>query len=177
MSKQIFLPIRLGFIVSCVCVGVYAQAPKSGAPATYVTPAEMNTAFKGAPRQDAPLIDMPVRVVDAGGHYLGVALVRRTSADQSALVHDKIDEIYYVLDGGGTLVTGGALVDAKQTTSSPTIGPGWNGTKIEGGQTRRVTAGDVVFITAGTAHMFTQLDGPIRYLVYRVDPSKVLALK
>jgi len=25
--------------------------------------------------------------------------------------------------------------------------------------------------------MFSQLDGPIRYLVYRVDPSQVLALK
>ncbi len=170
-------PKQFALIVSVTLAAVYAQAPKSGAPATYVTPAEMTAAMKAAPNQDAPLNDRPVRVIDAGGHYLGVAVVRRTGADQSALVHDKIDEIYYVLDGGGMLVTGGALVGGKQTASSPTIGPGWSGTSIKGGVSRRVNTGDVVFIPAGTAHMFTQLDGPIRYLVYRVDPSKVIALK
>jgi hypothetical protein len=92
MSKLMSLPAMFGLIFSCT-VGLNAQA-------TYVTPAEMTTAFKTAPHQDAPLIDMPVRVIDAGGHYLGVAMVRRTSADQNALVHDKIDEIYYVLEGG-----------------------------------------------------------------------------
>ena len=166
-----------GMICVLIGAGAYAQAPKSDASATYVSPAQMTEALKSAPRQDAPLIDRPVRVVDAGGHNLGVAMVQRTRADQNALVHDKIDEIYYVLEGGGMLVTGGALVNAKQTSDSPTIGPGWSGTSIQGGQSRRVTAGDVVIIPDGLPHMFSQLDGPIRYLVYRVDPSRVLALK
>jgi len=104
-------------------------------------------------------------------------MVQRTNADQNALIHDKIDEIYYVLEGSGTLVTGGTLVNPKQTSSSPTIGPGWSGSSIQGGESRRVTAGDVVFIPAGVAHMYSQLDGTIRYLTYRVDPSRVLALK
>ncbi len=168
--------MRSALIFSFTLAAV-AQGPKSSAPATYVTPDQMTAAMKAAPNQNAPLNDRPVRVIDAGGRYLGVAVVRRTSADQSALVHDKIDEIYYILDGGGMLVTGGTLVNGKQTASSPTIGPGWSGTSIEGGQSRRVNPGDVVFIPGGTAHMFTQLDGPIRYLVYRVDPSKVIALK
>jgi mannose-6-phosphate isomerase-like protein (cupin superfamily) len=173
MPKLISLPVCFGLILSYASAAVYAQVRS----ATFVTPAEMTSALKSAPKQDAPLIDAPVRVIEAGGHNLGVAVVRRTSADQNALVHDKIDEIYYVLDGGGTLVTGGALVDAKQTTGSPTIGPGWSGTSIQGGQTQRITVGDVVMIPAGMPHMFSQLDGPIRYLVYRVDPSRVLALK
>jgi mannose-6-phosphate isomerase-like protein (cupin superfamily) len=177
MSKLMSLPIGLGLILSLTCAGVYAQAPKSGASATFMTPAEMISALKSAPRQDAPVNDVPVHVVEAGGHNLGVAVVRRTSADQNALVHDKIDEIYYVLDGGGTLITGGSLINGKQTSSSPTIGPGWSGTSIQGGQSRRIAVGDVVIIPAGMPHMFSQLDGPIRYLVYRVDPSRVLALK
>ena len=172
MSRPMF-----SLALTCTCILLYAQAPKSGAPATYVTPAEMKSALKSAPHQDAPLIDMPVRVIEAGGHNLGVAMVQRTNADQNALIHDKIDEIYYVLEGGGTLITGGSLINAKQTTSSPTIGPGWSGSSIQGGQSRRVTTGDVVFIPAGVPHMYSQLDGPIRYLVYRVDPSRVLALK
>jgi mannose-6-phosphate isomerase-like protein (cupin superfamily) len=169
--------MRSALIFLFTFAAAFAQGPKSRAPATYVTPDQMTAALKSAPNQDAPLNDRPVRVIDAGGHYLGVAVVRRTSADQSALVHDKIDEIYYVLDGGGMLVTGGTLVDGKQSASSPTIGPGWSGTSIKGGQSRRVNTGDVVFIPAGTAHMFTQLDGPIRYLVYRVDPSEMIALR
>lgn len=160
-----------------VCVAVYAQAPKGGGSATFVTPAEMTTALKSAPRQNAPLIDMPVRVIESGEHYLGVAMVQRTNADQNALIHDKIDEIYYVLDGNGTLVTGGTLVNPKETKSSAAIGPGWSGSSIQGGQSRRVSPGDVVFIPAGVPHMYSQLDGTIHYLVYRVDTSRVIALK
>lgn len=175
MSKRIYLSAAIASWIACTAVR--AQAPKSAGAATYVTPSEMTTALKTAPNQSAPLIDRPVRVIEAGGHNLGVAMVQRTSADQNALIHDKIDEIYYILEGGGMLVTGGTLVKSEQTTSSPTIGPGWRGESIKDGQTRRVNHGDVVFIPAGVAHMFTQLDGPIRYLVYRVDPSRVLELK
>jgi mannose-6-phosphate isomerase-like protein (cupin superfamily) len=170
----------IGTLFALIGVAASAQtspAQKPGASATYVTPAQMTEALKSAPNQAAPLIDRPVRVVDAGGHYLGVAMVQRTSADQNALIHDKIDEIYYVLEGGGTLVTGGTLLKAEQTSDSPTIGPGWKGASIQGGESRRVNVGDVVFIPAGVPHMFSQLDGPIRYLVYRVDPSRVLGLK
>jgi mannose-6-phosphate isomerase-like protein (cupin superfamily) len=177
MSRLILLSPRFGLILLCGCGLIRGQAPRRDTSATYVTPDEMTSALKSAPRPDAALVDRPVRVVEAGGHYLGVAVVRRTSGDLTALVHDKIDEIYYVLEGGGTLITGGKLIDGKQTDASPTIGPGWSGTSIEGGQSRRVVAGEVVIIPAGTPHMFKQLDGPIRYLVYRVDPSRVLALK
>jgi mannose-6-phosphate isomerase-like protein (cupin superfamily) len=175
--RKLMSLIWFGLILSCTCAAVNAQSPKSGAPATYVTPAEATKALKSAPRQDAPLIDAPIRVIEAGGHNLGVAMVQRTSADQNALVHDKIDEIYYILEGRGTLVTGGALINGKQSSGSTTIGPGWSGTSIEGGQSRAVAAADIVIIPAGTPHMFSQLDGPIRYLVYRVDPSRVLGLK
>ena len=176
MSKFLSLQV-LRLAALGACAAMYAQAPKSAGSATYVTPAEMSSALKSAPRQDAPLIDRPVRVIQAGGHNLGVAMVQRTNADQNALIHDKIDEIYYVLEGSGTLVSGGALVNPKQTSSSPTIGPGWSGSSIQGGQSRRVTAGDVVFIPAGVPHMYSKLDGTIRYLVYRVDPNRVLELK
>src|SRR5580700_5219225 len=74
-------------------------------------------------------------------------------------------------------LAGGTLVNARETASSLTIGPGWSGTGIQGGESRRVAAGDVVFIPAGTPHMFSRLDGTIRYLTYRVDPARVLGLK
>lgn len=165
-------------IITLVATAVLgAQTPKPAAPATYVTPQDMNAAFKAMPNQTAALIDAPTKVIDAGGHYLGVALVRRTSSDVNALSHDKIDEIYYILEGGGTLITGGSVVAGKHSESSASIGPGWSGKSIENGQTRHVNTGAVIMITAGTPHMFSQLDGTIRYLVYRVDNSKVISLK
>lgn len=154
-----------------------AQTPKPAPPATYVTPQDMNAAFKAMPDQSAALIDAPTKVIDAGGHYLGVALVRRTSSDVNALSHDKIDEIYYILEGAGTLVTGGTIPGAEHSDSSASIGPTWRGKSIKDGQTRRVTPGDVIMITANTPHMFTTLDGPVKYLIYRVDNSKVIKLK
>jgi mannose-6-phosphate isomerase-like protein (cupin superfamily) len=175
-------PISLVLVLSGAVLAQFSITPKSKAPApaTYVTPSDMEQELKTAPNPDAHLIDRPVRVIEAGeggSHQVGVAIVKRTAADQDALIHDRIDEIYYILDGGGTMVTGGKLVDEKHTETSATIGPGWRGSSIQGGAERRVNKGDVVFITAGTPHMFTKLDGPIRYMVYRVDFANVLALK
>ena len=172
MSKPI-----VAMLLACVCGVVSAQAPKSAAPATYVTAGDLADALKSAPNQAATVIDRPVRVMNTGGQNLGVAIIQRTTADTGALVHDKIDEFYSILVGGGPLLTGGTLVNAKPNASSLTIGPGSSGTGIEGGENRRVAVGDVIFIPAGTPHMFSQLDGTIRYLTYRVDPAHVLGLK
>ena len=168
---------RLIFLFCCICIATLAQEPKNAAPGTYLTKTEMANELKTAPNQEAALIDRPVRVVDAHGHYLGVASVRRISADVNALVHEKIDEIYYVQEGAGILVTGGTLVDSKREEASVTIGPGWRGSTIAGGQSKHVAPGDVIIIPAGTPHMFSQLEGTIHYLVYRVDTSKVIGLK
>ena len=167
----------LALLLTCSSALILAQGPKDAAPGTYLTKAEMATELKTAPNPNAALIDRPVRVIDANGHYLGVASVQRISADVNALVHDKIDEIYYVQEGAGTLLTGGTLVNGRQTGASVSIGPGWNGTGITGGVSKRVAPGDVIMIPAGTPHMFSQLDGTIRYLVYRIDPAKVIGLK
>ncbi len=149
-----------------------AQAP----PGTQVTGTEMNTALAAAD-PERPLSDLPIRVVDIGHENLGVAIVRRTKAEVNALRHDKITEVYVVREGSGTMVTGGTLVDPEAITESAAIGPGARGSRIEGGASRRVTAGDVVVIPPGTPHMFTALDGNFVYVTIRVDPSQVLPLK
>ena len=43
--------------------------------------------------------------------------------------------------------------------------------------TRRIAAGDVVVIPAGTGHWFTKIDDHIDYLMIRIDPDKVTPLK
>jgi mannose-6-phosphate isomerase-like protein (cupin superfamily) len=171
--------ISVALLLAGASFGQFSIIPKNkpAEPATYVTPAEMAEELKTAPKPDAHLIDRPVRVIESGTHQIGVAVVKRTGEDVDALVHSQIDEIYYIIEGSGTMVTGGKLVNEKREEMSPTIGPGWRGSAITGGEARQVKAGDVVMIPANTPHMFTRLDGPVRYLVYRVDPADVLALK
>jgi mannose-6-phosphate isomerase-like protein (cupin superfamily) len=100
----------------------------------------------------------------------------------AAAVHDKISEVYQVLEGSGTFVTGGKLVkpqrrEANSETVTQLSGPGSSGTGIEGGVSRRLAKGDIVVIPAGTPHLFTEVQEPITYSIVRIDPSRAIALK
>jgi mannose-6-phosphate isomerase-like protein (cupin superfamily) len=124
-----------------------------------------------------------LRVVDAGGHHIGVGVLYRTVAQvQPAAEHDKVSEVYYILQGTATLVTGGTMVSPKtRPADSPQVrqqdGPGTTGTAIDGGTTRQVKDGDVIIIPAGTPHWFTKIDGALAYLVIRIDPNQVIDLQ
>jgi len=75
------------------------------------------------------------------------------------------------MSGSGTFVTGGSLGGAKPTDlSNVNAGMSQTGTRI-GGEERRIKAGDIVIVPAGTPHSFSALDGPIEYLVYRFEPT------
>ena len=59
--------------------------------------------------------DTPIRTVDAGGHNVSVAVVYRPKgAKGGAAIHDKVTEVYQVLEGAGTLVTGGTMVNPQR---------------------------------------------------------------
>ena len=97
-------------------------------------------------------------------------------------VHDQVSEVYHVLEGSGTLVTGGTLVNPQRRDSTASVvtqinGPGVTGTAIEGGERRRISKGDVVIIPAGTPHWFPEIQEDITYTVVRVDPARVVTLK
>src|SRR5712671_6166041 len=60
-------------------------------------------------------VDQPIKLAELpGGHKASVALLRRTKAETSALIHDYVTEIYQIVEGSGTLVTGGSLEDPKE---------------------------------------------------------------
>ena len=78
-----------------------------------------------------------------------------------------------MLEGAGTLVTGGTLVDERRDGASTTV----RGSRIDGGVSRRITKGDVVIIPGRTPHWWSALDGDIRYLIIRADPDNRIPLK
>lgn len=96
-------------------------------------------------------------------------------------VHSEVTEVYYVIEGRGTLVTGGQLVDPKERELTPrrleVNGPGFSGSNIQGGVSRPVGSGDVVIIPAGTPHKFSEVSEDITYTCIRLDPGQVMTLK
>ena len=98
----------------------------------------------------------------------GITVRRRSSAvDQYAVYHPFSIEIYRILDGSGTLVTGGRLELPLAESSNPDIVRSEKG--IKGGLARRVSAGDVLVLQPGTPHWFSAIDGEsITYMESRI---------
>jgi mannose-6-phosphate isomerase-like protein (cupin superfamily) len=132
-----------------------------------------------------PVEDAVLRVVPIGTEYnVGVSVVRRATVDgrapPDAIVHDRVTEVYHVVEGSGVIMTGGTLDDAKPLPADSAIvrkmvGPSSIGTRISGGDRRRVQPGDILVIPPGTAHGFVEIDGQrIVYTLVRIDSDRVL---
>jgi mannose-6-phosphate isomerase-like protein (cupin superfamily) len=167
-------------IVTCLfvlCSAAQAATQSSPPlPATDVTATDI-LRFIGALPRDI-VSDRPIRVVDVGGYKVGVyGGFRPKALPGDAILHEtKTSEVYYMLDGAGTLVTGGALADPKPPTQG-LAGASLRGARIDGGVSRRVVKGDLVIIPGRTAHWWSGLDSDISYLIIRPDPDGKQTLK
>jgi mannose-6-phosphate isomerase-like protein (cupin superfamily) len=154
--------MRVWFVLSFALV--LAQPP-----AVHIAREEHEAALRK--QMAEAIIDQPIEARDVLGGRASVAMLHRTKPETSSLVHDRVTETYYILSGAGTIVTGGALGDAKPTDlSKVNAGMSRTGTR-QGGVSRRLKPGDIVLIPAGTPHGFSELEGPISYLVYRFEPK------
>jgi mannose-6-phosphate isomerase-like protein (cupin superfamily) len=77
------------------------------------------------------------------------------AAAQAGSIHDKDAELFVMLEGTATLVTGGKLIDGVHT------GDNWRGKGIEGGKSQKMSKGDFMMVPAGVPHWFTNIDGNI----------------
>lgn len=84
-------------------------------------------------------------------------------------VHEKEAEMVYVIDGGGTLTTGGTVVGEKRTNAT-----NLSGTAIDGGTVRTIAKGDFTIIPEGTPHKFKPANGLLVMMTFHV-PRPVVA--
>lgn len=123
-------------------------------------------------------IDVAIRMAETGGPRVGVSLVYRVKGEGNPpVVHDYVSEVYQILEGSGTLVTGGTMTGATRRAESGVNGPGVSGKDIQGGVSRRLKKGDIVLIPAGTPHRWSDVQEFMSYTVVRVDPKRIVPLK
>jgi mannose-6-phosphate isomerase-like protein (cupin superfamily) len=85
-----------------------------------------------------------------------VNMEHRVNMPQNASIHDKEAELFYVVDGGGTIVTGGKLTNASKQNADNSTGSG-----IEGGTSKKIAKGDFILVPEGTPHWFSAIDGEL----------------
>lgn len=118
-------------------------------PVTFIGGASVSAAFA----KGAPLVETATYKVHAS----------RREAAGMAEVHVRDTDIIYVLQGTATFVTGGSVAESK-TTAPDEI----RGREIVGGETRRLTQGDVIIVPEGTPHWFQGVEGTFIYYVVKV---------
>jgi mannose-6-phosphate isomerase-like protein (cupin superfamily) len=133
----------------------------------------------------AAVSDQAIRVVSINDEYnVGIGVVHRSKTTGKAagngIEHSQITEIYHVMEGSATLVTGGTIENQRESPPESQVvkvlnGPSSGGGAIQGGVSRKVGPGDVIVIPPNTPHWFSEITSDqIVYLVVRVDPHKVL---
>src|ERR1700716_1986799 len=76
---------------------------------------------------------------------------RVAGVNAPASVHEREAEMFYVVEGSGTLVTGGTLCEEKRTNAE-----NLSGSAIDGGTPRHIAKGDWVMVPEKTPHWFSQ---------------------
>ncbi len=130
-----------------------AQAPAAPEMKTFTSSAEVQALIaharqvhKAEPTLIQPILSLaPYRA----------SLEYRTATGPAA-VHEKEAELFYVIEGSGTLTTGGKLKDEKRTNPTNLSGSG-----IDGGQSRAVSKGDFLIVPEGSPHQYSDIKGEL----------------
>jgi mannose-6-phosphate isomerase-like protein (cupin superfamily) len=108
-----------------------------------------------------PILALPIVVA---GSYRGSLEYRVAAAPAS--VHEQEAELFYVIEGSGTIVTEGKLTEERRTNPANLTGTG-----ITGGTPRRVAKGDVILVPDNTAHWFSAVDGALTLMSVHIPKT------
>jgi quercetin dioxygenase-like cupin family protein len=174
-SRRFTCPALLSLLITTPS---FAQ---STPPVVGITAAEIHAVLKHTGGEGAG-VDRQIKVTDLGTYQLGVGVLHRGAtkpgAPIAAISHSQVTEVFYVISGSGTLITGGPVANERAFPPETefvrlAVGPSSGGV-FKGGDRRAIAAGDVVIVPAGVAHGFDDIADHLTYLSIRPDTLKVL---
>jgi mannose-6-phosphate isomerase-like protein (cupin superfamily) len=134
-------------------------APAPGSAGVFKSNADLQEVLKKA---IAGTSDMATSAVANTDQYR-VNIVHRPKAN-GAIAHPGNTELHYIIEGSGTVVTGGKIVRKPGAPAASAT--------IEGGESHKVSKGDIIIVPAGSAHMYSEVNGEITYLEVRFVAPK-----
>jgi mannose-6-phosphate isomerase-like protein (cupin superfamily) len=166
-------------VITLTCTSVSGQSKT--APVVGITAAEIEAVLKHTGPEGAGT-DRQIRVADLGSYQVGVGILRRgptkKGAPVAAITHSQVTEVFYIVSGSGTIVTGGPIENDRAFPPETefvrlAVGPSSGGV-FKGGDRRRIAAGDVVIVPAGVPHGFDDITDQLTYLSMRPDVEWVM---
>ena len=136
-----------------------AQTPAAAPPptdrsrATHFSAADLQAALAKLPT-DRP--NAVARVFSLDPYSVGVE--QRQPRPQGAASHADRAELFYVINGSGTMLTGGTITDGKVS------GVNTQGTTISGGTRIEFKTGDFIMVPSGVPHQFVDLKAPVQVM-------------
>jgi len=152
--------------------------------ATILTADALDTAMAEAPADRVS--DQPMTHVESAEGRLGVGVVHRPLIEAGGPIngirHHNQSEVYRVMAGAGTLVTSKTMTETTELAADGFVvtnltGPSDVGVIVDVEDSRPIGEGDIVIIPAGLAHGFSEITEVITYMVVRIDPERLVALK
>jgi mannose-6-phosphate isomerase-like protein (cupin superfamily) len=155
MPARVFSTIFMLFSTVALAQQPAAQNPASAARlfAGSADVASMIAKAKSERKPDQPNFIQPIVQL---APYNANLEYRVGGVKAPASVHEREAEMFYVVEGAGTLVTGGTLREEKRTNAE-----NLTGSAIDGGTPRRISKGDWVMVPEKTPHWFSQVEGTI----------------
>jgi len=102
-----------------------------------------------------------IKLNDYQNHYTMISLRHKNGG---AEVHENFADLFFVVQGKATLLSGGEVQDAKIASSGEI-----RGTAVKGGSSTPLKEGDFIHIPAGVSHQLLVADGDtFLYFVVKV---------
>jgi mannose-6-phosphate isomerase-like protein (cupin superfamily) len=141
-----------------------AQQPAAPSLKTFASSAEVQALIANAKKlrtANQPLISQTILELEP----YKASLEYRASVGTAA-IHEKEVEMFYVIDGAATLVTGGKLVNGKRSNAENLSGSG-----IDGGVSQAIAKGDFAIVPENTPHWFNDIKGVLVLMSLHVPRS------
>jgi mannose-6-phosphate isomerase-like protein (cupin superfamily) len=145
----------------CVLLSISALAQRGTPPpptdrtkASYMSAAEVTAAIAKLPK-DRP--NSSVRVFTLPPYNVNIE--HRQPVAQGASVHADTSELFYVIEGSATMLTGGKLMGEPAKT-------------IQGGVEQKFGKGDWLMVPSGVPHQFIDIKSPITILSLHLPDAK-----